>query len=74
MLGTMRTSLGLLVLLAACPSPAKTPVKNAEPAPAPMPTPPPPPPMAVAMSANAGDELDWVTKGAEDLPPPHPFQ
>ncbi len=70
MLGTMRTSLGLLVLLAACPSPAKTPVKNAEPAPAPMPTPPPPPPMAVAMSANAGDELDWVTKGAEDLPPP----
>lgn len=69
MLVTMRTSLGLLVLLAACPSPAKTPVKNTAPPPTPMPA-PPPPPLAVAMSATAGDELDWVTKGAEDLPPP----
>lgn len=69
MLGSMRTSLGLLVLLAACPAPAKTPVKNAESSPAPAP--PPPPPMAVAMAEERA--LDWVDKNAGDEPPPPPI-
>jgi pathogenesis-related protein 1 len=71
MLGSMRTSLGLLVLLAACPAPAKTPVKNAESAPAPAPAPPPPPPMALAMAEERA--LDWVDKSAGDEPPPPPI-
>ena len=71
MLGSMRTSLGLLVLLAACPAPAKTPVKNAESAPAPAPAPPPPPPMAIAMGEERA--LDWVDKNEGDEPPPPPI-